>query len=131
MAGNAQWGLPTIEEAADAASILLRCNGWDLDVWSDGNWPTDADEFLKPMASRNSGEVNESGTKAQREAFMDALDMVEQRFPGSFWHIAKGRVKANEPLYAIQILFGTEEVLAEGEGDTAAEAIHAALAGVP
>lgn len=121
--------LPTESEAGAAAATLLRCNGHDLDVWTGGNWPVDADDFLKPIASRKAVQPNESPTKAQRAAFVDALELVEQRFPGSFWHIAKGRVKAEEPLYAIQILFGTDDVLAEGEGNTEAEAILAALGG--
>lgn len=37
---------PTKAEAAQAASVLLRCNRWDLAVWSDSEWPTDTD-FLK------------------------------------------------------------------------------------
>lgn len=42
--------LPTREEAAAAAAILLRCNGHDLDVWTDGDFPDD-DAWLKTLAA--------------------------------------------------------------------------------
>lgn len=32
---------PTREEAAAAATILLRCNGHDLSTWTDDLWPDD------------------------------------------------------------------------------------------
>lgn len=41
--------LPTREEAAMAARILLRCNGHDLDVWTEGEFPDD-DDWLKALA---------------------------------------------------------------------------------
>lgn len=43
--------LPTRVEAASAAELLRRCNGHDLDVWTGGEWPVDADLFLRPLAS--------------------------------------------------------------------------------
>ena len=33
--------LPTREEAAQAARVILECNGWDLDQWTDGIFPSD------------------------------------------------------------------------------------------
>jgi hypothetical protein len=41
--------LPTRDEARQAAALLLRCNGMDLDDWTEGEWPTDVD-FLKSLA---------------------------------------------------------------------------------
>lgn len=40
--------LPTREEAAHAAAVLIRCNGHDLDVWTDGEWPSNTD-FLDTL----------------------------------------------------------------------------------
>lgn len=65
---------------------------------------------------------------ASAASLRDALTEVEQRWPGSFWHMAKGRVRADEPLFGFQVLFGADEVLAEGEGDDEIAAIRAALA---
>jgi hypothetical protein len=42
--------LPTREEARRAAALLLRCNGMDLDDWTEGEWPTD-DGFLHDLAA--------------------------------------------------------------------------------
>lgn len=42
--------LPTRKEAAEAAAILLRCNGHDLDVWTGGDFP-DEDDWLKALAA--------------------------------------------------------------------------------
>lgn len=34
----------------EAAKTLLSANGADLEEWSNGNFPPDADDFLKPLA---------------------------------------------------------------------------------
>lgn len=108
--------LPTREEAAFAARILSSCNGYDLDVWSEGNWPTDALEWLGPLAS------------FEGKTLPELLAVVEAVWPGSFWHMAKGRVRQDEPLYGFQVLFGTDEVIAEGEGDSPELAVLSAIA---
>lgn len=108
--------LPSRDEAAFAARVLSSCNGHDLDVWSDGNWPTDADEWLRPMSI--------SGGQTLPELLCE----VERRWPGCFWLIAKGRLSAAEPMFGFQVLFGADEILTEGEGDSAASAIRAAIA---
>lgn len=41
--------LPTEGEARAAAAVLLRCNGHDLDVWTDGEWIGD-DSGLRRLA---------------------------------------------------------------------------------
>lgn len=43
-----------------------------------------------------------------------AVALVERKLPGTFYHVAKGRLTASEPLYGAQLLFGSEEVLGEG-----------------
>lgn len=44
--------IPSREQASTAASVLLRCNGADLDEWTDGVWPDDdATEALRKLAS--------------------------------------------------------------------------------
>lgn len=48
---RAEGRLPTREEAAEAARILLLCNGHDLDTWSDGALPSDdATEALQTLS---------------------------------------------------------------------------------
>lgn len=42
-------------------------------------------------------------------------ELTERAFPGIFYHIAKGRLSAREPLYGAQLLFGSDDVLGEGE----------------
>lgn len=56
-----------------------------------------------------------------------AIDAAEQAYIGAFWMLGKGRVSAVEKLYGFQMLFGTEEIIASGEGDTPQDAIRAAL----
>lgn len=41
--------LPTREEAALAATIIRRCNGHDLDVWTDGQF-SDEDDWLLALS---------------------------------------------------------------------------------
>ncbi|MCQ0986436.1 hypothetical protein [Jiella marina] len=43
---------------------------------------------------------------------------AERQVPGVFYHAAKGRIRAGEPLYAAVFLFGTDEALGAGEHDT-------------
>lgn len=62
------------------------------------------------------------------QSIPELLQLVEDRWPGSFWHLARGRVRSDEPLYGFRVLFGTEHVLAEGEAETAEAAILIALA---
>lgn len=108
--------LPDRSEAAFAARVLAACNGHDLDVWSEGLWPFDADGWLTPMAAMEGVTLPE------------LLAHVELIWPGSFWLLAKGKLSSAEPLFGFQVLFGADEVLAEGEGETAVAAIHAAIA---
>ncbi len=57
----------------------------------------------------------------------DALWLGDALVPGCFWHVAKGRLTASEPLFGCQLLFGADEVLAEGEGPTAPIAVLLAV----
>lgn len=52
-----------------------------------------------------------------------ALALMERFLPGVFWLASKGRTREAEPLYACQLMFGTDEVLADAEADTIALAI--------
>lgn len=56
-----------------------------------------------------------------------ALARIQAEFPGAFWMLAYGRLKADEPPYGARILFGHDEVLGEGEGETPADAVLAAI----
>lgn len=42
--------LPTQAEAVAAAKVLLRCNGADLDEWTDGEWGDGAADALRALA---------------------------------------------------------------------------------
>jgi len=45
--------LPTQREFDAACRIIARCNGHDLDVWTDGVWPNDEmQEAIRPALSR-------------------------------------------------------------------------------
>jgi len=57
----------------------------------------------------------------------DALALVERVKPGVWWHIAKGRLTASEPLFGAELLFDDMESLGHGEAATAPLAILAAL----
>lgn len=47
-----------------------------------------------------------------------ALSLVEHVFPDAFWMMSRGRLRIEEPLYAIQLLFGSDEILGEAEGNS-------------
>lgn len=65
--------------------------------------------------------------QAEIDRLREALDELERVRPGAFWLLGKGRTSEKEPLFGFQILFGTDDVLADGEGETAADAIRAAV----
>ena len=56
-----------------------------------------------------------------------ALRQVDEHFPGAFWLLGKGKASAAEKLYGFQVLFGTDEVLSDGEADDPVSAILAAI----
>jgi hypothetical protein len=49
------------------------------------------------------------------ESLDAALSLVEKMLPGAFYHMAKGKLQATEPMFGAQILFGSEEILGEAE----------------
>jgi hypothetical protein len=57
-----------------------------------------------------------------------ALAEIQTQLPGAFWMLAYGRSRADEPPYGARILFSSDEVLGEGDGETPASAVQAALA---
>lgn len=64
---------------------------------------------------------------AQEPEMSRLLGKVETKWPDGFWLLGRGKVSEDEPLYGFQVLFGIDEVLADGEGDTPEQAIQAAL----
>lgn len=57
-----------------------------------------------------------------------ALALVERLIPGVWWTIGKGRLRATEPMFGAQLLFGASEVLGAGESNASpAAAVCAAL----
>lgn len=56
-----------------------------------------------------------------------ALALLESRLPGVFYMLGKGRTRAAEPLYGFQIMFGSDEILADAEHDHAPNAVLIAL----
>lgn len=57
----------------------------------------------------------------------EAISEIDARFPGAFWTLGYGVTRDGEPPFGVRILFGSDEVLAEGEGATPVEAIRDAL----
>jgi hypothetical protein len=53
--------------------------------------------------------------------FSDAVALIEKAYPDHNWHIAKGRLSADEPLYGALIMEGGAEI-AGGESDISAAA---------
>ena len=47
-----------------------------------------------------------------------AVALVDRVIPGAFWKMSCGRLSIQEPLYAIRLLFGSDEILGEAEGDS-------------
>lgn len=66
------------------------------------------------------------GARGFRDDIKAALAFSEELVPGAFWMMGKGRVRAAEPLYAFQLMFGTEQVLGEAEANSPETAILAA-----
>lgn len=61
------------------------------------------------------------------QGFSDAVALIEEAYPDHNWHIAKGRLSADEPLYGALIMEGEIEI-AGGESDiSAAGAMKAAI----
>lgn len=52
-------------------------------------------------------------------------ELIEHQLPGAWWLFAKGRTQAREPLFGVRLLFGSDEILGEGEHDS-----NLALAGL-
>jgi hypothetical protein len=46
-----------------------------------------------------------------------AVALVERLLPGAWYLIGKGKINAAEAMYGAQILFGSDEVLGDGESD--------------
>ena len=46
-----------------------------------------------------------------------AVSLAERVLPGCFYLASKGKTRHDEPLYAAQIMFGTDEVMGEAESD--------------
>lgn len=57
-----------------------------------------------------------------------AIIEAEKAYPGAFWVLGKGRVHGEEKLFGFNLMFGSDEVIAGGEGDDAVSAIRAAVA---
>jgi hypothetical protein len=56
-----------------------------------------------------------------------AVSLAERVLPGCFYLASKGKTRHDEPMFAAQIMFGTDEVLGEAESDASlAAAIVAA-----
>lgn len=82
----------------------LQRNRWR--VWLDGQW----------------------ASMPEISASIDAAKaLVERVLPGVFWMLAKGRASEAEPMFGCYLLFGTEEVIGDGEAATAPLAILVAL----
>jgi hypothetical protein len=69
------------------------------------------------------GEVLPWGVNGFRQDMTSAIAFAETMVPGAFWLMSKGRTRATEPLYAFQLLFGTDNVLGEGESNRDHDAI--------
>lgn len=89
--------LPTQGEAQCAASLLLRCNGYDLDVWSDGEWPVD-DAFLRAIASQPLPSKGD-GVSEQPEVIWARLDNATLYADGSSPCVARTKEFANGTKY--------------------------------
>lgn len=82
----------------------------------------------------NDFEGNALGAFAQADAMLevrsgadiDIAVMVEAELPGMNWHMARGKMTPDEPLFGAAILDGDEEIGA-GEGDSPREAMRAAI----
>lgn len=46
-----------------------------------------------------------------------AVSLADRLLPGCFYLASKGKTRHDEPLYAAQIMFGTDEVMGEAESD--------------
>jgi hypothetical protein len=55
------------------------------------------------------------------------LSLVERARPGIFWLIGRGMTRSAEPPFGCQLLFATDEILGQGEGQTAPLAVLSAL----
>jgi hypothetical protein len=68
-------------------------------------------------------EVLPWGAKGFRDDIKTAIAFAENMAPGAFWLMSRGRVRASEPLFAFQLMFGTDTIIGEGESNRDTDAI--------
>ncbi|MHB1086117.1 MAG: hypothetical protein ACYCZ0_00010 [Minisyncoccota bacterium] len=56
-----------------------------------------------------------------------AIALVERLLPGIFWVVGKGKTREAEPPFGCHLLFGSDEIIGDGEAPTAPLAILSAL----
>lgn len=62
---------------------------------------------------------------------MDEIQHALNSIPDElFWVIGKGKIRADEPMYAIQLMDQQRNILAEAEDDSLIDAIRLALSAV-
>lgn len=81
----------------------------DRILWGDGSWS------------------DEAATLHYTSSLDAAIALVEKRLPGIFWLVGKGKTRAAEPPFGCHLMFGTDEIIAEGEAATGPIAILIAL----
>lgn len=62
--------------------------------------------------------LSRTGTPAIT-AFIDAaVALLDRTIPGAWYVLARGKTRADEPLYGARIMFGADTSLGDGEHDT-------------
>ena len=106
------------DETTDSASIQLSCRNPNLAA------------HIAITLNAKLAAIAPSLTQGAKGAREEALERLEAT--GRYWVIAKGTLRSDEPLYAVQIMDGqTTDVEAETEAESLEEALSDALALLP
>lgn len=80
-------------------------------------WDCEKFQFVHPEDERKSWYVDEHIVDKFTASVDAALSLAERVLPGTWYLLGKGKTRSDEALYGAQILFGTDEVMGDGEHD--------------
>lgn len=116
--GPDRWFDAKIDAALRIGSEKMRGGGYE---WAWDNFPTWAHhKQARGMCGvqHSNGDLGLIWDSPEFTASVDAaIALAERVLPGCWYLLGKGKIRATEPLYGAQIMFGGDDVLGEGEHD--------------
>lgn len=120
-----------MQKLEELIAALEKCQGPSLQldgmIWCAANnfefvmWDGAGCVYRDPSAPKWDAGIKHAQASTVRpySASLDAaVALVNHVLPDAFWMMSRGRLRIDEPLYAVQLLFGSEEILGEAEGNS-------------